>query len=89
MTKLTTGLVATYIGLTWLAAAALHLLTVWIAYNVAGFWGTLLTFSLPPMAEIYWFLRIWHNATLFHPYNVACMVVLILSLPVAFVSELD
>jgi hypothetical protein len=47
------------------ASALVHLYTAYVAYQSMGFFAALLTFSLPPLSEIVWFIIFWHETGVF------------------------
>jgi hypothetical protein len=64
------GLVAQGLGYIFLWAAGvgsfvIHLYTTYVAYQASGLVGAILTFSMPPISEIYLFATIWYSTGTF------------------------
>lgn len=56
------GFTYVYIGILWILGGLIHFWTVYIAYNVSGwFWG-LVTLFFPIISQIIWGFRAWSLA---------------------------
>ena len=40
---------------------AIHIITVLVAYRASGVISAIITFAAPGLAQIYWFISVWHN----------------------------
>lgn len=59
-----------------LAALALHVFTVYIAYQATGWLGAILTLVMPGISELYWFVMGWvHTGSPFSDYGLLCISV--------------
>jgi hypothetical protein len=54
-----TGLGAVSMYALYLGSTAFHVYTIIVAYQVSGFGAALVTSATPPIAELYWFIRVW------------------------------
>jgi hypothetical protein len=46
----------------YIGSAAFHVYTIIVAYEVAGFGAAFISAGTPPIAELYWAIRIWRTA---------------------------
>ena len=75
-----TALFTGYFILLWIVGSLFHLFTTLMAYRVSGFVSTLMTFSFPPFAEIYWFVICWHHLGFINFYTVLFATVVLMGL---------
>lgn len=70
---------------------ALHIYTTIMAYHLSGIGATLVTFSLPGIAELYWWIASWHASGAFITgYSRWCLLylIVIVLLVLAFVGRI-
>ena len=87
------GLATAIMGLSFLATTlfgtALHLLTVYVAYQSVGFMGAALTLFFPVIAQLYWLVSIWaETGMLFNLYTMACLAYLAIWVVIIFAGAI-
>ncbi len=84
-----TAIVGLSLLLKMLFGAALHLLTVYVAYQSVGFFWAAITFMFPVVAEIYWVIAIWAETGVFlNLYTMACLVYLGIWVVIIFATSI-
>lgn len=48
-----------YMPIVWFSAAALHLLTIITAYQVSGFFASMVSLLFPILSQAYWVYELW------------------------------
>ncbi|HLQ24804.1 MAG TPA: hypothetical protein VK138_02875 [Acidiferrobacterales bacterium] len=65
------GLAGLAMLLFWAGCLGLHVYTIVVAYNASGIGAAVVTFMMPPLSEIFWFIRIWYLNGFWNGYTAA------------------